>query len=185
MTRETDGDVLFIAAFEAERSAVMRLAFALVGDGEVAKDLAADAFARTYEQWRKGRVDNVAAYVRQAVVNHSRDHFRRLQRRRRHEARRAADDRGSPLLDERVAAQDAVRRLLNDLPVRQRAAVVLRYWGDLTDAGVAEALGVPLGTAKSLLRRGTERLQTAARQDGDEAGKSAVASRRNRAEEAK
>lgn len=168
MRREEGRDEAFAVAFKAEREAVVRLAFALVGDVEVAQDLAADAFARTYEQWRRGRVDNLNGYVRQAVVNHARDHFRRVSRRRRHEIRRSGDHRGSSSLAEGVAACDVARRLLNDLPVRQRAALVLRYWADLTDAGVANALGVPLGTAKSLLRRGTARLQTATQYQGDE-----------------
>ena len=54
--RAGEGDAAFSAVFAAERDAVLRLACALVGDAEVAKDLAADAFARTYAQWRRGRV---------------------------------------------------------------------------------------------------------------------------------
>lgn len=152
-------DEVFVAVFAAERDRVVRLAYAMVGDGEVAKDLAAEAFARTYEQWRRGRVDHLSAYVRQAVVNRARDHFRRAQRRRRHDRRRGDDDRGDAALAEGVARRDAARWLLDQLPVRQRAAVVLRYWADCTDVQIAEALGVPLGTAKSLLRRATLRMQ--------------------------
>lgn len=168
------GDAAFSAVFEAERDAVLRLACALVGDVEVARDLAADAFARTYAQWRRGRVEQPGAYVRQAVVNRARDHFRRAERRRRHEKRRTGDDRGAASVADGVVGRDAVQRLLAELPVRQRAALVLRYWADCTDVQVAEALGVPVGTAKSLLRRGLARLREAAASldapHGDHAG---------------
>lgn len=172
----------FAAAFAAERDQVVGLAYALVGDAELAKDLAADAFARPYEQWRRGRVDHLPGYVRQAVVNAARDHIRRAQRRRRHEARRGGDDRGVAEMAEGVARRDAARRLLTQLPVRQRAALVLRYWQDCTDAQVAAALGVPLGTAKSLLRRATNRLQAEVAGPDDEASGDADASAPGRRE---
>jgi RNA polymerase sigma factor (sigma-70 family) len=162
-------DAAFASAFEAERAGVMRLACSIVGDVEVAKDLAADAFARTYEQWSRGRVDNVPAYVRRTVINHAHDYFRRLERRRRQEGRRSGDGRASSSLADDAEARDSARRMLLDLPPRQRAALVLRYWADLTDAGVAEALGVPLGTAKSLLRRGIAGLRITTARTGDNA----------------
>lgn len=164
--RGGEGEAAFSAVFEVERDAVLRLACALVGDVEVARDLAADAFARTYAQWRRGRVEQPGAYVRQAVVNGARDHFRRAQRRRRHEARRTGDDRGAGSVADGVVGRDAVQRLLTELPVRQRAALVLRYWVDCTDVQVAEALGVPVGTAKSLLRRGLARMREAVASSG-------------------
>ncbi len=162
-------DAAYAAAFEAERDGVLRLAFAVVGDPEVAKDLAAEAFARTYEQWSRGRVDNVAAYIRRTVINHAHDHFRRLERRRRQERRQSGDGRASTSLADAVEDRDTARRMLRDLPVRQRTALVLRYWADLTDAEVAEALGVPLGTAKSWIRRGIAHLQTSSVRTDDTA----------------
>jgi RNA polymerase sigma factor (sigma-70 family) len=149
----------FVAAFEREREAVLRLAYALVGDAGVAEELAAEAFARTYERWSRDLVRDIGPYVRQAVVNHARDHFRRLDRRRRFEVRRTRETGGTTALVDDIADRDHAGRLLRGLPPRQRAALVLRYWADYSDAQVAEALGVPLGTAKSLLRRGLKRLE--------------------------
>lgn len=150
--RREGEDADFAAVFDAHRDEVVRLAYLVSGDAELAKDAEAEAFARTYEQWRRGRVENVAGYVRRAVVNRVKNDYRRRGSQRRHERRRRGDERGSVAPDERVADVDAVTRLLRQLPARQRAAVVLRYWGDLP---VAE------GTVKSLLSRALTRLRDA------------------------
>ena len=73
------------------------------------------------------------------------------------------------LVHQGVAEGDAAHRLLAQLPVRERAALVLRYWLDCSDAQVAEHLDVRLGTAKSLLRRGTARLRDLAQRPDDDA----------------
>lgn len=151
----------FERVFSDHRDRVVALAYALCGDPDVARDAAAEAFARTYEQWRQGRVERLEGYLRRAVVNEVNSHFRGLGRLRRWERRREGDARGAVSGADRVDNLDRVRRLLRELPSRQRTAVVLRYWGDLSDAEVAEAMGCPLGTAKSLLTRGLTRLQEA------------------------
>lgn len=155
----------FAAVFEAHRDEVVRLAYLLCGDGEVARDAAAEAFARTYQQWRRGRVDRVEGYVRRAVVNHVNSYFRRLGRQRRVEQRAEGDARRHGAVGEQVATTEQVRTLLRQLPARQRTAVVLRYWEDLSDTEVAEAMDCPVGTAKSLLARGLARLREATELD--------------------
>lgn len=155
----------FAQVFEAHRHDVVRLAYLLTGDAEAAKDAAAEAFARTYDHWRRGRVERVEGYVRRAVVNHVNSHFRRLARQRRLEERYAGDDRGLLDHDERSAAADEMRVLLRQLPRRQRTAVVLRFWEDLTVEQIADAMACPAGTVKSLLSRGMERLREGVRQD--------------------
>lgn len=157
----------FAQVFEQHRDDVVGLAYVLSGDAETARDAAAEAFARTYEQWRHGNVDRIEGYVRRAVVNQVHSHFRRLGRQRRFEQRRAGDARAATPHPDRAAAGDRVRRLIRQLPRRQQTAVVLRYWADLTDEEVAEAMGCPLGTAKSLLSRGMARLREAAERTSD------------------
>lgn len=157
----------FAQVFAEHRDDVVGLAYVLSGDAETARDAAAEAFARTYEQWRRGNVDRVEGYVRRAVVNQVNSHFRRLGRQRTFERRRAGDARAATPHAERAAAGDRVRRLIRQLPRRQQTAVVLRYWGDLSDTEIAEAMGCPLGTAKSLLSRGMARLREAAELTSD------------------
>lgn len=125
----------FDRVFASQRDRVVGLAYALCGDPDVARDAAAEAFARTYEQWRRGRVERLEAYLRRAVVNEVNTHFRGLGRLRRWERRRRGDARGAASGAERVENIDRVRRLLRELPHRQRQAVVLRYWGGSVGRG--------------------------------------------------
>ncbi|QBI19861.1 sigma-70 family RNA polymerase sigma factor [Egibacter rhizosphaerae] len=160
----------FAEVFAAHVSEVGRLAQALCGNSEVARDATAEAFAKTYEQWRRGRVDRVAGYVRRAVVNEVNSHFRRVGRQRTFESRRRGDGRADTPAPEQHDDADRVRVLLEELPERQRTAVVLRYWADLSVEEVAEAMGCPNGTAKSLLSRGLARLREGAELAGDREG---------------
>lgn len=160
----------FERVFEAHQKEVVTLAYMLCGDAETARDAAAEAFARTYEQWRRGRVVRVEGYVRRAVTNQVNSHFRRVGRQRAFERRRAGEGRAATPHVEKVEARDRVRGLIRQLPARQRTAVVLRYWADLPDAEIAEMMGCPLGTAKSLLARGMARLREAAELSSDVEG---------------
>lgn len=152
----------FARVFDEHRDDVVALAYVLCGDAQAAEDAAADAFARTYEQWRRGRVDRVEGYVRRAVVNQVNSHFRRLGRQRRFERRRGGEGRADTPHPERTEVSDHVVGLIRELPRRQRTAVVLRYWADLPLADIADAMDCPVGTAKSLLSRGVARLREAA-----------------------
>lgn len=147
---DTDG---FADVVAAERDRALRLAFLLAGDRDAAEDALAEAFARTYEKWQAGKVDDVGPYLRRAVHNQVKNQRRSLARLRRHEQRRRADDRGAVTPADRAAARDTVVDLLERLPYRQRVAVVLRYYEDCSEAEVAEALGCRPGTVKSLVSR--------------------------------
>lgn len=160
----------FERVFEAHQNEVVTLAYMLCGDAEAARDAAAEAFARTYEQWRRGRVVRVEGYVRRAVINQVNSHFRRVGRQRTFERRRAGEGRAATPHVEKTEARDRVKGWIRQLPARQRTAVVLRYWADLSDAEIAELMGCPLGTAKSLLARGMARLREAAELSSDAEG---------------
>ena len=136
---------------------LVRLAFGLTGDRWAAEDLAQATLARAYVAWRRvSRADDPDAYLRRILVNTSNRRFRR---------RRVAEQPGDPpetavegpadLVGERTALLAALRQL----PPRQREAVVLRYWADLTDAQIAATLGCSPGTVRSQLSRALAKLR--------------------------
>ncbi len=141
-------DGSFEALYAAEATSMSRLAYLMVGSPEQAQELVHDAFARLYERW--DRVDRPGAYLRTSVVNGCRDSLRR----------RLLSDRQAP--DRRPDVElgaDHLVDALATLPHRQRAAVVLRYYEDRSEADIADLLGIRPGTVKSLLHRGLANLR--------------------------
>jgi RNA polymerase sigma-70 factor (sigma-E family) len=138
----------FDELYRREYAPMLRLAYLLLGSNELAEEAVHDAFAKVFERW--SRLDRPGGYLRTCVVNRCRD----LQRRRRFErtGRLAA-----PV--EQDLGADEVLDALAALPHRQRAALVLRYYEDLSEADIADALGVRPGTVKSLVSRGLDRLR--------------------------
>lgn len=149
----------FASVYAAHHGEALRLAYLLCGNRERAEDAVAEAFVRVYRQMRKGAVKQPRAYLRRAVVNEVNSRFRRLAIERREAVRRSGDQRGARGADELVADHDEVFAALRQLPARQRAAVVLRFYEDLPDKAIAEAMGVSVGTVKSTLFRGMQRLR--------------------------
>ena len=129
--------------FYAEHYAgLVRLAALLSGSADVAPDLVQDCFVRLHGRWSSVR--EPLPYVRRSVVHACASHHRRIALVRRNpppEPRSA--ELGADELDDALAA-------LSD---RQRAAVVLRYYGDLPDADIARALRCREGTVRSLISR--------------------------------
>jgi RNA polymerase sigma-70 factor (sigma-E family) len=136
----------------------LRLAYLLTGDGGLAEDLVQDAFVRVLGRFRDLRnPDSFWWYLRKTVVNLSRSHFRRrrIERAFVERERRQREPAGPPDPDELRAVHQAILRLRPE----QRAAVVLRYFEDLTEAQTAEVLGRPVGTVKSTVSRAMDRLR--------------------------
>ena len=125
--------------------AMVRLAHLITGSNEVAEDLVQEAFVRLHRNWH--RADRPAAYLRTAVVNRCRTWQRRRVLERRHESTAEPGLASPPEVDETLAA-------LARLAPRRRAALVLRFYADLPEADIAEALGCRPGTVKSLISRG-------------------------------
>ena len=149
---EEDHELLEL--YTSEYPSLLRLASLLVDDRASCEDVVQDAFARTLVAWRRsgGRV-NGAAFVRSAVLNGARSRLRRRSVARKHEpmlvraeSTGAADDAG-------VADHQAIVGELRKLPDRQREAVVLRYFLDLSEADIAETLGISTGSVKTHLHR--------------------------------
>jgi RNA polymerase sigma-70 factor (sigma-E family) len=145
--------------YRAQRLNMVRLALLLVDDRETAEDVAQDAFAAVHRQWGALTSEDAAvAYLRRCVVNGARSVLRRRRTVRRHpqpdEASLTADG-----ADRRVLLAEEHREViaaLGRLPIRQREVIVLRYWAELTEPQIAEALGISIGAVKSMASRGRD-----------------------------
>lgn len=149
----------FAAVFNAHHRQAVRLAYLLVSDPDQAEDVVSEAFAKVYVRWRKGEIRDVGAYVRRAVANEANSRLRRRYLERRVASAQHGDDRGVQLVDDAAADHDEVWQAIQRLPTKQRSAVVLRYYEDLSEAETAEILGISVGTVKSNTSRGLARLQ--------------------------
>jgi RNA polymerase sigma-70 factor (sigma-E family) len=158
VTVDVDYESDFTALYMAHRQMAMRLAYLLVGDTDRAEDAVAEAFARIYPKWRRGKVTNFQAYLRRSVLNEVRDKGRRRFLERREEQRRRPEPSVDPGEDAATERQVLVREL-NRLPMRQRAVVVLRYYEDFSEQDTATLLGVSVGSVKSSASRGLQRLR--------------------------
>lgn len=160
--RVTDRSSRLAELYERNVPDAVRLAYLLTGDREVAQDLAHEAFIRAVGRLAHLRqADAFGPYLRRAVVNLSRNHFRSRSR------ERAAVQRSVPLRPETsqsaertVVDRDALRAVLLELPDRQREAIVLRFYLDLSDGQAAEAMRCRPGTVRSLVSRGMQSLRS-------------------------
>jgi RNA polymerase sigma-70 factor (sigma-E family) len=151
-------DVERFLAEHGER--LLRIAIALTGSRADGEDLLQAALERLLPRWRTIAADAAASYVRRTLYNLAADGWRR-----RGAWRRAAallrTPAAAPVPDAAagVDLRDALIRLLLQLPPRQRAVIVLRYWEQLTEAETAALLGCSLGTVKSATSRALQRLR--------------------------
>lgn len=142
----------FAEFYSTEYLTARRLAHLLTGRADVADDLAQEAMMRVRRHFAS--VDNPSGYLRTTVVNVCRNWFR-SQGRERVRLERLTEER----LYEPPAEVSDVLRVVDSLPYRQRAVVVLRFWLDLSEREIAEHIGCRPGTVKSLSSRAIERLR--------------------------
>lgn len=131
--------------YRAQWAPMVRLAWLMGGRRDEAEDIVHDAFVQLEPRWSS--VTNPAAYLRQTVVNGVRTRQRRDGMERRYhfwQAEHSIDP----------ADYEDLGAIVDELPDRQRHVLVLRYYLDLTLAEIAELLGCPVGTVKSLIHRG-------------------------------
>jgi RNA polymerase sigma-70 factor (sigma-E family) len=154
--------VTFEEFVTARLGALIRYATVVTWDPHLAEDITQDVLVRAQARWgRIGRLDAPEQYVKRMVLNEFLSWRRRkaaqlvfmptLEDVTPHESdrTRAVDDR------------DLTRRLIAGLPPKQRAAIALRYYEDLTDEQIAELLGCRTGTVRSYLSRGLAALRAA------------------------
>lgn len=137
-----------------------RLAFLLTGDPHAAEDIVQDAFVRLFGRFHDLRnPDAFEIYLRRTIVNLSRDRFRRLRLERDHAAREANSSSPQLGVASEIEDRELIRHTLRSLPHRQRAALVLRFYVDLSEQETAEVLECSLAAVKSLVSRATASLR--------------------------
>lgn len=149
------------AEFVADRSvSLLRTAVLLTGDRGRAEDLVQEALARAWTAWpRIRREDRAEAYVRATMTNLSVSWWRRRWRGETPTERLPERADGTDATS-RAELRHVVRAALADLPPRQRAVVVLRWFEDLTEAQTAAVLGCSVGAVKTHGSRAVARLRT-------------------------
>ncbi len=150
MADKAGRDAQFAEYMSARQPALLRTAYLLTGDTHTAEDLVQTALAKLYLNWDKvDRRDSLDGYVRRILVNEHNSLWRRPWKRRETTAEH---------LPEQAAPQQQGRDtdlwdFVQTLPRKQRAAVVLRYYEELSEAETAQVLGVSVGTVKSQTSR--------------------------------
>ena len=156
-----DADEAITQIYAAHYRSLVRLAALLLRDVGASEEVVQDSFIAMHGAWRRLRdPDRALAYLRQSVVNRSRS----VLRHRTVELRHAP----APMPDAASAEHGAMGSLehqevivaLRRLPERQREVLVLRYYADLSEADIADALGISRGAVKSHASRGMAALRT-------------------------
>jgi RNA polymerase sigma factor (sigma-70 family) len=151
--------------FAAGHDDQVRRAFLLVGSAATAHDVVAEAYLSVYRRW--GQLDDAEHYLNRCVTNGCRDVYRRRGRWAKLISARPLDHDGAGVdaatvdgsIDQWTEARVELAEALAILPYRQRAAIVLRFYGRESEAAIADALGCRPGTVGSLIHRGLGRLR--------------------------
>lgn len=150
------------AGFVRENTpALLRTAYLLTGNAQQAEELVQDTLVRLYPKWeRVEHADVPLAYVRRSLTNGYINQTRRASR--REIAYEEVPERAEPYDPvEQLADRDQIWAGLRHLSERQRAALVLRFFEDMSDEESAAALGCRVGTVRSLISRGLATLRAA------------------------
>jgi RNA polymerase sigma factor (sigma-70 family) len=142
----------FAELSRTEHHRMLRVAVLLTASTEVAQDVVQDSFVRLYRRWDSVRDPN--GYLYRIVVNGCRSHHRRVTREQQARDRASRGTSGVSVL-----GADELQDALASLPYRQRAALVLRFYDDRSEAEAAAVLGCRPGTVGSLVHRGLAQLK--------------------------
>jgi RNA polymerase sigma-70 factor (sigma-E family) len=140
---------------------LVRLALLLVHDLQTAEEVVQDAFEAMHKAWRRLRDSEKAlSYVKQTVVNRSRSVLRHRKVVDMHSPKPAPDEPSAEHAVLMLLERSAVVSALRALPERQREAIVLRYYADLSEADIARAMGISKGAVKSHTARAMAALKS-------------------------
>jgi RNA polymerase sigma-70 factor (sigma-E family) len=156
-----DADEAVTQLYTAHYTSLVRLSAMLLRDREVAEEVVQDAFIAMHGAWRRLRDPDAAlAYLRQTVVNRSRSALRRRRTSEKYAPAPMPDAPSAEYGAMGLLEHQEVMVALRGLPERQREALVLRYYLDLSEAEIAEAMGISRGAVKSHSFRGMAALRT-------------------------
>lgn len=145
----------------AEYKSLVRLAMLLVHDMPTAEEVVQDSFESMHQAWQRLRDSQKAlSYLRQAVVNKSRSVLRHRTVVDKHAPKPAPDEPSAESGALALIEHDTLVAALRTLPQRQREALVLRYYGDLSEAEIATTMGISRGAVKSHTARGMSALRS-------------------------
>lgn len=148
----SDRDTEFAAYMAARQPSLLRTAYLISGDRHTAEDLVQTTLAKLYLSWDKVRDREVLdGYARRILVNEHHSLWRRAWKRREHTSDTLPDRGYDDVPDEGLQA--ALWDFVQTLPRKQRAVVVLRYYEDMSEAEIAQVLGISPGTVKSQASR--------------------------------
>jgi RNA polymerase sigma-70 factor (sigma-E family) len=161
---DSERDREIAALFDRHYAPMCRLAYVILGDAALAEEIVMEALIKTFSGW--GRIRDVAradAYLRRAVVNLCRSKIRRkvIEARVNAVSYRRAELQQPAWDPEAHETSRVVWAAVRELPERQRACVVLRYFEDLPEAQIADVLGCSVGTVKSQLSKARSKLEKA------------------------
>ena len=163
---EWDADRAVTAIYSEHYRSLVRLAAFLVRDNATAEEVVQDSFVAMHGAWRRLRdTDKALSYLRQSVVNRSRSVLRHRMVVDKNTPKPPPDmpsaEHGAIIQLERSAVVAALRAL----PERQREALVLRYYGDLSEAQIASVMGISRGAVKSHTARAMAALRVVLERD--------------------
>ena len=165
-SRGWDASNVVTELYTAHYNQLVRLAVMLVHDVQTAEEVVQDAFEAMHLAWRRLRdTEKALSYLRQAIVNRSRSVLRHRKVVEMHAPKPAPDEQSAEHAALTLIERSAVTSALRSLPARQREAVVLRYYGDFSEADIAKAMGISRGAVKSHTARAMAALKTILEQE--------------------
>ena len=161
-----NADRAFTELYSTHYRALVRLATLLVRDVQTAEEVVQDSFIAMHGGWQRlGDAEKAVAYLRQAVVNRSRSVLRHRTLADKNLQKAPPDVPSAELGALELLERSAVAAALRKLPVRQREAIVLQYYADLSEAEAATAMRISLGAVKSHTARGMSAPRAALEQE--------------------
>jgi RNA polymerase sigma-70 factor (sigma-E family) len=158
--KNSDDKTQFKLFFTENYESMVKLATAILKDNSQAEDLVQEAFVKTFSAWwRIKKKDSAIFYLRKCVINLSYSHFRKLKSQREVQGRILAESKlnsGSNITDS--PSMPPLLQAIAELPKKQRAAIILRYWFDAPESQIATALSCSIGTVKSQLAKARHNL---------------------------
>jgi RNA polymerase sigma-70 factor (sigma-E family) len=155
-----DADTALTALYTSHYRQLVRLAALLLDDLGTSEEVVQDAYVKMHGSWSRIRDPDAAiGYLRTTVVNLARSRMRRRLVAQKHAPKPMPDAPSAEHSAFEQFERDRLVHALRKLPTRQRECLVLRYYGDLSEVQIAEAMGISTGAVKSHASRGMAALR--------------------------